>query len=306
MNIEFPEFPAFKPVEFSDKAEFERAAQGYSHFADYNFNNFYSWDTETQHAISTINGNLVLRFSDYVTGEPFYSFAGQNKLEETSTALLDSASQSGVEPVLKLIPEQVALAIMGTSGLRVEEDVDSFDYIYLMKNISKYSGPRYKNKRRAVRALLAQEAICVKEGSWGNSSFEKILGVLVDWEAAKKSNGKAADLEYESVAIKRMLDISKDQNEVMITFANVSDRAVGFSIDELLPSGFVLSHYFKTLPQYTGLTEYFNRSVASKLISRGGTYWNWQQDLGIKDLRQMKIGYRPARKLRKYVIRRDN
>ncbi|MFH1170731.1 MAG: hypothetical protein V1704_04200 [Candidatus Vogelbacteria bacterium] len=42
----------------------------------------WSWDVNGEMRISELNGNLVVRFNDYLTGEPFYSFLGDNEVNE--------------------------------------------------------------------------------------------------------------------------------------------------------------------------------------------------------------------------------
>ena len=92
--------------------------------------------------------------------------------------------------------------------------------------------------------------------------------------------------------------------QLLLTMAYHNNELVGFSVDELLDNKHVVSHYFKTIPYLTGLSEHFNQTVAKSLVARGYDYWNWEQDLGIAPLKKMKLAYRPHTFQKKYIVSR--
>ena len=73
-----PEFPQFKPLTLSDKEGIERITQKYPPYSDFNFMSMRSWDIKGKIKISKFNNNLVARFTDYLKGNPFFSFLGDN------------------------------------------------------------------------------------------------------------------------------------------------------------------------------------------------------------------------------------
>lgn len=299
---EIPHFPEMKPLEFSDRVLFERHTYQFDPYADYIFNNFYSWDTEGVHALAQLNGNLVLQFADYITGKPFLSFIGTKKANETVSALVEHARRRGVTPTLKLVPEVAIQALNVSSGLRIFEDRDSYDYIFSIPEISHMSGRDYKNKRRAAKKCQKLHRLTIVDRSSDRAAHAEVEALLEAWKNAKSASDIRVDMKYEKSAIVRMLDVSFGQPSVRLTVAYLNDEPVGFSVDEVIQRKHVLSHYFKTLPQYKGLTEYLNREVAAQLEGLGCEYWNWQQDLGIEALRDMKLGYRPMRFLKKFCV----
>jgi len=301
---DLPVFPFFKPIEFSDKGIFEYFSSKFEPYADYIFNNYYSWDTEGAHALSTLNNNLVLKFTDYVTGKPFLSFIGTNEVNNTITQLLTLAKDREFEPRLKLIPEVNISALKHADNLNVQEDITSHDYIFSISEIAHLNGRHYKSKRQAANKCSRLHSIKVIDASRDSNVYTEASDFLKEWNEVKLKSNSKLDLDYEQFAIKRMFDISASQENVLLMLAYSNNKIVGFSVDELLHSGSVLSHYFKTLPQYYGLTELLNQHVAQKLESLGYENWNWQQDLGIENLRKMKLGYRPKKFLKKYIIER--
>ena len=102
-----PLFPQFKKLELSDKESVYALLSLYPPYSDFNFAGTWSWDVRNKMQISNLNGNYVIRFIDYVTGEPFFTFLGEHKVNETITLLLDIARSENYTPELKLIHEEV-------------------------------------------------------------------------------------------------------------------------------------------------------------------------------------------------------
>lgn len=84
-----PEFPEFKKLELSDKKDIEQFTSKFPPYSDFNFVSMWSWDIKGEMRVSQLNDNLVVRFTDYLTGEPFYSFLGNNKVNDTAEKLLE-------------------------------------------------------------------------------------------------------------------------------------------------------------------------------------------------------------------------
>ncbi|MCD5381569.1 MAG: hypothetical protein LR008_03270 [Candidatus Pacebacteria bacterium] len=78
-----PQFPSFMPVTFAEKGIVESFTKLYDPYYDLNFFSLWSWNTDEEHAISELNGNLVISLVDCLTFEPVLTFLGQNNIEET-------------------------------------------------------------------------------------------------------------------------------------------------------------------------------------------------------------------------------
>lgn len=298
-----PHFPEFKSVEFADKPTFDKFVQNFDTYSDFNFNSFFSWDTEHKHEVSQLNGNLILKFADYITGEAFYSLIGTKNIDNALKALLEFSQKQRLAPILKLVPEVTINAIVDSKEFIIEEDPDNFDHVFLTSELAELMGKRFKSKRHAAKKCELHGNVKITDESKNPDVTQSILEASKQWEASKHTNGKEVDMEHEFSAIRRILENRIHQESLKITFAKVDDKLVGFSIDEVLPNQFALSHYFKALPEVTGLSEYLNKEVAKKLHDQGCEYWNWEQDLGIENLQRMKISYRPVKVQKKYQVR---
>jgi hypothetical protein len=297
-----PHFPEFKSIDFEDKDIFNSFIKLYEPYSDFNFNSFYSWDTNSQHQISQLKNNLVLRLADYVTGKPFYSIIGTNEIDTSLEELLVFSERQGLEPVLKLVPEVTIQALCNISQFKITEDLDNFDYIFLIKDLAELKGKQYKSKRRLAKKCEEENRTDIIDMSNSSNMKASIIEVLTKWEQSKLNKGKDVDLELELKAVSRVMDHLQEQESMMLTTASIDNDLVGFSIDELLPNQFVLSHYFKALPDIIGLSEYLNKKVAINLRDAGYQLWNWEQDLGIESLRTMKLSHRPIQKHKKFIV----
>src|SRR3989344_3847914 len=116
-----PQFPDFKKLELKDKDEICGLTAQYPPYSDFDFVSMWSWDFKEEIRISSLKGNLVVRFTDYITGEPFYSFLGTKEVNETTDILLNKSSEEGLTPKLKLIPE-VAIHELDTTFFLTKSD----------------------------------------------------------------------------------------------------------------------------------------------------------------------------------------
>ena len=107
-NPKIPFFPKFKNLEISDKKEVETITHQFEPYSDYNFVSLWSYNVKEEIQISKLNDNLVIKFTDYISGNPFYSFLGNNLVEDTISKLLKHSKTLNIPPLLKLIPESAS------------------------------------------------------------------------------------------------------------------------------------------------------------------------------------------------------
>ena len=297
-----PIFPNFKKLELTDKEEVEKFTSKFPPYSDFNFTSLWAWDTDGERMISELNGNLVVRFTDYETCEPFLSFLGTTEPERTARELIRFAETSGISPVLRLVPEESIKDLSG-SDLLVEEDRDNFDYIFSVSELANLQGIKFKGKRHLAGKFLREYPDISFELKKPNDPAmrKQIVSVFQDWTNKKIADKKAHDFEYEGMAIERLLQITNNKN-LIVSCIFLSDVMVGFSIDEILPSRNTVSHFIKADISYQGIYDFLNKKLAQYLSSQGIIYWNWEQDLGIGYIKRSKMSYRPVNFLKKYKI----
>ena len=294
-----PEFPQFKPVELSDRAAIEAITNKYPPYSDFNFTSMWSWDVKGEMRVSQLNGNLVVRFSDYTTGKPFYSFLGDNKVQETAEKLLALSVKEGMEPVLKLLPE-VSISGIDHTAFTIEEDRDHFDYIYPVGKLKTYDGNKLRSKRNLFNRFKKLYRHSIVQLDASDPKIQKDIMSLFDkWVKNKKSNAEKASKERG--AFRRILQISK-QKDLIFLGLFIDGTFAGIIVNEILSNNYATLHFEKADEKYTGIYACLMLENAKMLFNMGKKDLNYEQDLGIKGLRLGKKSFRPTSFLKKYVL----
>ncbi len=298
-----PKFPNFKKIELSDKKDVENLTSRFPPYSDFNFTSLWAWDTNNERMISKLNENLVVRFTDYETCELFFSFLGNHKIEQTAREIINFANQTKVSPVLCFISEKIAKNLPN-SDFSIEEDRDNFDYIFSTSQLSTFRGIKYKTKRHGVNKFLTlyPNAILKYEKSISPILREHIINLLQKWTVRKESNQETDNFGFESEekALHRILQMGNKNLLIFTCFLN--NNLVGFEIDEILLPKYAMSHFCKADISYNSVYDFLNENVAQYLETQNVALWNWEQDLGIENLRKSKMSYCPVNFFKKYKV----
>lgn len=298
-----PIYPKLKPLELTDKYDIEELVSSYPPYSDFNFVSLWSWNIHDSAKVGTLNGNLVVLFQDYITNEAFFTFIGEQHVQETVDTLLSNTSKFNVINELRLIPEHT-IRLLSADGYEVMEDNDNHDYIVSIQDISEMKGTAYLSKRNHVNRFTRE---------FGHTSHlrhidirsqkqqEQILTVFETWQRAR------AKLDTETInelkAIQRLFQGTHifDLHSMGLFFES---ELVAFAIHEKVQQKYVVFHFEKADTNYVGIFEYCKRHVSTALLNDGSVYMNLEQDLGIEGLRKAKQSYRPVHFLKKYTVKR--
>lgn len=296
-----PEFPQFKKLEFSDEEEIRKSTSKFPPYADFNFINMWSWDIKDEARISQMYGNLIVNFSDYLTGKSFYSFLGNNKVNETAEALLELSKKEGLDLKLKLVPED---SIKGLDGGRfiVKEDPDNFDYVLPIDIIKDFSTKKTKSRRKEVNSIIKNYAPEFKILDFLNAEHRNII-----YEFIKKSVPDDKVTGNELMAIKRFFVANFSDENLIIMGGFINSKLEGISCTEILGEGFFNSHFAKAnSKEYKPMYSFMLQEEAKLLHSKyNGEFLNIEQDLGLEGLRKWKASFGTNFFLRKYTISLD-
>lgn len=300
-----PKFPIFKKIELSDEKDIQEYTAKYNPYSDFNFAIMWSWDVNQQFSVSELNGNLVVVLTDHFTDTPFYSFLGNNQVNETLSILFHHAKESGnaSESDLRLVPE-VVLKDIDFSKFIIEIDLNNYDYIYSTEDLSSYEGSKYATKRklfgRFVRKYIDHR---VEVLDLTNSDIRRqIIDFSMEWAKNKTLHEEGLNLDKESVALKRFLEASF--KNIMAVGIFVGEKLIGYQLCELLPNDYSICHFGKTDVNYAGAFEYMMSVTSSILLQKNVKLLNTEEDLGLPQLRYAKNSYRPVDFLRKYTIKK--
>jgi hypothetical protein len=296
-----PQFPEFKKLELSDKEDVEKFTKQFPPYSDFNFVSMWSWDTKGEMGLSELNGNLVVKFSDYLTAEPLLGFIGTNEATQTADMLLAYAKEEKMMPILKLIPEETARLIDPTKFL-IEEDRNNFDYICDIDQLKTFEGAKFKQKRNEVNFLLASHPHAIaKEVDLKNPDARKSITTLFHkWAAQKIQEGKEFEL-HEGLAFYKLLMLS-EQYPLVCVGVFLGEYLAAFMICEVSEAGYAMGQASKSDSQIKGTNAFLMKAMSEIMSSYGRRFFNYEQDLGLAHLRDGKTRFRPAFFLKKFTV----
>ena len=295
-----PKFPNFVTLSINHKDHIEKHISDHPPYSDFNFTSLISWSDENT-KVCQLNNNLVIKFKDYLTNQPFYTFIGLNKVNETIKTLLAATKKDNLYPHLKLIPEVTLKTDPKLlEEFEIAEDRNNFDYIYLLEEAREFKGNKHRGKRNFVNRFRKLYKSTHKLIDLNDpKTKQQILELFVVWRKEKGINN--SEIEIEFTAIKKILDFSKDLSLVCVGLF-IDEKLVAFSINEVLADGYAMSLFEKADTTYQGIFPYLRQISAHYLINLGSKLLSHQQDLGIEGLRKSKLSYGPHSFLKKYTI----
>ncbi|HEY4036804.1 MAG TPA: phosphatidylglycerol lysyltransferase domain-containing protein [Ktedonobacteraceae bacterium] len=301
-----PVFPLFKQLDLADKEEFETKTKCFLPYSDYNFVSLWSFNTKKDIEISILHDNLVIKFTDYITTKPFYSFLGTNQVNETIDILLEFSKKNKLPSELKLIPEVCIGTLKDSQNYTIFEDRDNFDYILSAKVLCDLSGHKYLVKRNRINRFKKNydnHSISVLDLK-KDSTRDEIINLFHLWGKQKNQLRAEAEIELtvnELTAIKRLLD---DANLLNLYSVGIycNSSLIALSINELVQDSYAMTHFEKADTSYTGVFQYLKHITAELVYKLGILYLNYEQDSGIEGLREAKESYHPISFLKKYII----
>jgi hypothetical protein len=298
-----PTFPRTRRLAITDRAAIEALTRCFLPYSDFLFTSLWAWDTEEACAIARLNGNLVVRFTDYAGGAPFYSLVGEGAVVESALTLLARARREGLAARLQLIPEVVIAADERLSSrLSVTPDRDQFDYVYALADWAGLTGEGFARHRRQVARCRRHGGLAFRSLDLRDRAVQRAVVGLFDRWAALKPNQDGVALEQERTALTRTFALA-DGGRLAAGGLVAGERLVAFSIWEGLPgSPYAVAHFRKTDRSLEGLAATLRHEESRLLLARGYRLMNVEQDLGIGGLRAYKESLRPVRFLRKFVV----
>ena len=298
-----PAFPDFKPLEIADRETIQNSTRRFAPYSDYSFVNLVCYNIGNSLQFSRLNENLVVRLLDYMTQEPIFSFIGDQKPLETIHTLLAFSKSMKCQPALRLVPEESITAIPQSceNEFQISKDIDSFDYIHLVEDLAELANKQFAKKRKSIDCFRRGYPHCkIKEINLCNGDIQSgIRQVMELWRIAKNKTND--DVAVEFIAIDRCLRFS-DKCELVSVGAFINDQLMGFTINEVVHSGFYIAHFGKACPQHKGLGTLLEHETAKIMRRLGCTHMNYQQDLGLPGLRMAKHSWHPSSFLKKYTI----
>jgi hypothetical protein len=252
--------------------------------------------------ISELNNNLVVRFTDYNTHQPFLSFLGTHDCEKTIQILIDYCKNNNLPTELRFMPE---ISISGTSPTKfiIEESARDFDYIFSTKKLALLNGKEFQRKRKDANRFWRENPSahldCIKLTD--HEVKKQILDTIKTWEHYKIDVKKKYEIDHELAATKRLFE--SDCLDSLLGMGLYSDNVMlGYAIGEKLPNNYAICHFLRTTLSNLGVSEALMQGYAKYLDSLQITYLNFESDLDHDEIRRFKVSWRPDKYLKRYNV----
>ena len=293
-----PTFPEFRPLEPTDRAAVEAVVHSFPPYSDFSFTNLYAWRAQ----VSSLHGNLAVRFADYISGAPLFSFIGRHRVAETAMQLLDLARQECDCAVLRLVPSCAAPALT-EAGLAVTADEGATDYVFAVDHVACMHQWTGHSARRRIRRFSTQHPdYTVRHMPLHAIDADEFRALFALW--AQRKGYASPQASHEHSAFERFLRSADPGIETVGLY--VGARLVGFSSFERLPGGTAHVPFSKADHAFHGgVCDVLYWEEARLLHARGVKHYNWEQDLGLPGLHQSKKKYQPCHFLTKCIVRAD-
>ncbi len=296
-----PKFPTFKKLELSDKKEIERITKDFPPYSDFNFVSLWSWNTKNRIRVSMLNKNLVVQFSDYITGEPFLSFIGKHEVSATAFELLEFSNKKLKKNILQLVPEELSLHFkFRNSPFDIDSSRDDADYIHLSEHLAVMNTWHKSSKSKSLRKTIAVfPEYTLKIQPLNKINKKEYLSMFHKWSLNKHAH-HAYDLnEYK--AFRRFLGL-QDRSLVCISIY-IHKKLAAFSMYEKVHNQYGIAHFSKAdVQQYPGVYDLLIWEEGRVFHKKNVKFLNFEQDLGISGLRYAKEKYRPLYLLKKVTV----
>jgi len=297
LTNKLPQFPKFKKLELSDADAIRSFTSQFEPYSDFNFVSLWTWNIEDKAEISQLNGNFVIKFNDYVSGEPFLSFLGRSKVATTAKTLINYCKLKKIDTTLQLIPDTTA-KMFKSKRWKVEEDRDGFDYVFKLDKMVRMQGKAYFNKRKNINKFrrIHKNYKIKKVNLREAGQVEKLKRISYKWFKNKKGD------TAEKQAIERALENFNSLDNVFTYVLSLGSKPITFFIGERINSKNAIGHYIKADYDIKDASNFLTYMVAKNLHDSGCKYVNFEQDLGIEGLRRSKLQWQHDKYLKKYEV----
>lgn len=295
-----PLFPHFRKLQLDDQEEINQLTSEFKYYSDFQFTSLWAWNLDDSIEVSTLDGNLLIKMRDYLTGNTYFSVCGKYNLDNTFDQLINFAQEKKLEPVLKYIPEEMLELITNTDRFKLSEDRDNFDYVFSVDDA--LLEDEKKTRRKYMRLFRNRYDPTVTVLDMTESHNQKLL-VNAAREWTIKKDGNPEQLDNEIPALERLLRYLPDKLTVTAVFHE--DKVVGFSVEEIIDETYATGHFQRIDYDYRRSFLFLNHQVNENLKQLGIRFVDVQQDAGDLELREKKLAkYNGLFFLKKYTISR--
>jgi len=300
----------FRKIELSDKLWVDELLH-YSQYrgTEYCFTSIFTWANFFHSTICRYKDLLIVRSESPHRLDYFYP-AGRGSNEDfrdVFAKIIEDGKAEEKQCCIVGITKEIIPALKGQiEGLDTHRDIssvlvpyrNSFDYIYLTKDLMTLAGRKYQPKRNHIKHFEA----------------------LTDWqyeEVTERNIGECIAMNEEWCRENHCIHNLSKQSEACATrcamnnftalqlkggLLRVNGEVIAFSLGEQLNNDTFIVHVEKAFARIDGAYPAINREFI-RHAACNTTYVNREDDAGEEGLRKAKLSYHPVFLLEKYVLK---
>ena len=288
--MEIPIYPSSRPLERSDKTEFEEFfSLNPPEISEFTFTNLYAWREAYGFRISRLSGFIVLS-SGSGDERRFFRPIGRGADLEVCVRSLAGERASFIR-----IPAGDRDLMRRASGFREEADRNNADYLYSVSELIELKGKKYDGKRNFIkkfRELYPYEYITLDDRTNRECLDFQDLWCLTKGCEREKS------LVREEAAVKEMC-ANFSFFGLCGGALRVDGKICAIAVGQRLNPETMVMHVLKAMPGIKGAYQTMHNEFLFR-EARGFRFLNMEQDLGVEGLRKSKLSYQPVAMIEKY------
>ncbi len=286
----------FRSITLEDKPLLESFLQNSKEVSCENtFVNLYVWQKAYNNKIAVMGDTLFIRYGE--EGNENYRLPIGGDLQKGLKAIIEHCGGSFPKFWNPINEDFSRLPQWFTEKYDILPARDSFDYIYLTKDLAELSGKKYHSKRNHISAFSKKYNWRYEEITPENA--EKIMDCAKEWYSQNSERlDRFALCEQEGIntVLQNLKSLDVTGGAIFI-----GEKAVAFTLGTPINENIFDVFAEKALPEFSGAYAVINNEFAKRLVSY--KYLNREDDMGLEGLRKAKLSYRPNVILEKYVFK---
>jgi hypothetical protein len=295
-------FPNFSNITLEDRRMYERLMSGYPPYASLCFSKLMLfWDQLDNLAMSDLNGNLVISYwwpgSEENSG---LSLIGRERLDESFCTIFDHIREQNDEPRLVHVPEFVVTKLKYPElfGFRDERDFD--EYVVPLKSLYPLSNVLPLKRKKVEKFKRRGYQLEVKSLDLNKTeNVVKLLYCAQEWHQKGNVNHTVDPVqEVIRYAITRATPLGI--NNICLFMDGELGGFLLYSKPE--DSRYIIANFIKVNPTIPDLFDFMEFTWAKWMSARGVSYANLDCDLGLPQMRRIRLRLGPVNFFRKYTV----
>lgn len=292
----------FNLLTIEDKPVFDRYLKNYRFkTSEYSFTNLIIWRKGCDISYTIYNGTLIIKKRDFKGNYHFMQPIGYTR--EDLRCIIEKLKEYKIENKMSYLFKDVENSFLDElkeiygDDIKIEQDIDNFDYIYASEKLISLSGKKLHSKKNHYNYFIKTYNYSIRDFSEPGVK-DDCIEASEAWHEEKNNGDEYLVYELEGI---REIIINSDKLNLKGMAVYVDDSIAAFTIGECINKDMAIVHVEKGHSDIRGIYTFTNKVFIENYLS-SVKYINREQDLGIEGLRKAKKSYNPLKLEEKYCI----